>query len=289
MLLFTGLSGAAQNTNRLTQETETVSPLYNFDIQISQSDNLDLEFDISEITTQSKYYALIIGVSEYQDTKIKDLDQPVKDAHSLKKVLNEYYTFDDNNTIVLENPTQKLIIEKLDELSKKVSGNDNLLIFYAGHGKWDEKLQTGYWLPTDASLDNKSTWFSNSVMREYLKGIDSRHTLLIADACFSGGIFKTRSLSTTYSNAPMEIQKLFNEKSCKAITSGDLIEVPDNSVFMEYFVKELRKNKEVFTPTLNLFYNFRLTVINYSSQIPKYGVIEGTKDEGGEFIFIRKK
>jgi Caspase domain len=292
LLLFFAMSHSAwsQKKPNLTAESEAVSAVFNFDIGISNVDNIDLDFDISEITKQGKYYALIIGVADYKDAKIKDLDYPVKDANNLKRTLTELYAFESENTYILENPTQKQIIERLDELSKKVSANDNLLIFYAGHGKWDEKLQVGYWLPQDADINNKSTWFSNSLLKDYVKGIESKHTLLIADACFSGGIFKTRSL-LNFTGAPDEIKKLYNEKSRKAITSGSLSEVPDNSIFMESMVRELRKNKDVFLPAGVLFYNFRGTVLSFSShnQLPQYQVVEGTKDEGGEFIFVRKK
>ncbi len=63
-----------------------------------------------------------------------------------------------------------------------------MLIFYAGHGHRGEEMNQGYWLPRDAKGDNNSNWLSNSDLTDQLKVIDSKHTLVISDACFSGGI-----------------------------------------------------------------------------------------------------
>ncbi|MEO1654739.1 MAG: hypothetical protein AAFU64_14425 [Bacteroidota bacterium] len=160
------------------------------------------------------------------------------------------------------------------------------MIFYAGHGDWDEKLEIGYWLPSDSDKKDRSTWFPNSTLRDYIKGIRSRHTLLVADACFSGGIFKTRGLA----EASTAIEKLYEIPSRKAMTSGNLKEVPDRSVFIEYMVKSLKRNRDPYLPAGDLFYQFKNSVIDNSAngQVPLFGEIQGTGDEGGDFIFKRK-
>jgi len=84
------------------------------------------------------------------------------------------------------------MILALDELGRKLTMNDNLLIFYAGHGHWDDKSKLGYWLPSDAEMYNTVKWFRNSTLRDFIGSIQTRHTFLIADACFSGAIFKNK-------------------------------------------------------------------------------------------------
>ena len=66
-----------------------------------------------------------------------------------------------------------------------------------------------------------------------MNGIKTKHTLLVADACFSGGIFKTRS---AFGTPPAATNALYNLPSRKAMTSGTLTEVPDKSVFVEYLI-----------------------------------------------------
>ena len=232
------------------------------------------------------YYALIMGVNDYQDQTITDLDNPLRDARKLYEVLNLYYTFEKDNMILLENPTRAKIIETMDELSVKVSEDDNLLVFYAGHGHWDEEKELGYWLPSDSRSFSSANWLRNSTLQDYIATIPSRHTLLIADACFSGGIFKTRR---AFANAPMSVSKLHELPSRKGMTSGTLMEVPDESVFIQFLIKRLIDNEEKFISSEKLFASFREAVLNNSPNVPQFGTIQNAGDEGGDFIFIRKE
>jgi WD40 repeat protein len=236
---------------------------------------------------KSKYYALLIGINEYMDDDINDLDYPIGDVENLNRVLLSGYTFEKENIIILKNPKRAEMINALDDLRKKLTLNDNLLIFYAGHGYWDEKEKAGYWFPSDAAKKSTIEWLGNSQLRDKIGGIQTRHTLLIADACFSGSIFKTRAAFTT--NTPVGVQKLYDVLSRKAMTSGNLKEeVPDKSVFLEFLIKRLEENKEKFLSSGVLFSSFFDAVISNSENIPQFGVIQNVGDEGGDFIFIKK-
>ncbi len=266
-------------------ETRGRSQVFNFDVTIKTLETEDLEFDLDN--TQGKYYALIISAQNYADENIRDLSNPSTDAQKLKETLTTFYSFEEDDVTYLQDPTRDDLINTLEKLTKLVSEVDNLLIFYAGHGDWDENIEVGYWLPTDAVKGKKSTYFPNGTLQSYIKGIPAQHTLLIADACFSGGIFETRALK----GASKTIDKLYERKSRHAMTSGNLLEVPDQSVFMKYLMDRLRRNKEVYLSSSSLFYGFRDSVVdnNPNGNIPQFGKIAGTGDDGGEFIFIRKK
>ena len=232
-----------------------------------------------------RYYALLIAVEDYEHPSVSDLDNPVKDARRLKTVLEQEYRFDQIK--LLENPDRREIITSLGGLRSKLTQKDSLLVFYAGHGFWDEGIEQGYWLPSDAEQNNPVDWISNGTLRDYLRGIKSRHTLVISDACFSGSILKTRS---AFAKAAPVFQQLHKLPSRKAITSGTLNEVPDRSVFLEYLIKRLQQNEEALLTSQQLFSSFRVAVINNSpnQQIPQYGDIQQAGDEGGDFIFIKR-
>ena len=234
-----------------------------------------------------KYYALIIGINTYADPAIEDLDNPVPDATELQRVLLSHYMFAKENVIFLTNPTRSTIIESFDALSEKITNRDHLLIFYAGHGIWDERLNQGFWLPTDARMNSKAQWLSNSTIRDYIGGIKSKHTLLITDACFSGSIFKERGVTFNDGKALLEMYKL---PSRKAMTSGALKTVPDKSVFITYLTKNLITNERPLLSAEELFRTFKIAVINNSvnGQVPQYGPIGQAGDEGGDFIFLKR-
>jgi hypothetical protein len=234
--------------------------------QTLSSDNLpakpytDAEYAIGGGT----YYALLIGISNYNDPQISDLSYPTKDAETFFKALTSRYTFEGKNIKLLRNATMAEIIEALDYFAKIVRPVDNFLIFYAGHGIWDFSAEVGFWLPADASKNSKLDWFRNSTLRDYLREIKARHTLLITDACFSGSIFKSRS---PFMDAPVAIKNLYALPSRKAMTSGTLTEVPDQSVFLRYMKERLIENKEKYLSSEQLFSSLRLAVINNSNVI----------------------
>ncbi|NJN42560.1 MAG: caspase family protein [Flammeovirgaceae bacterium] len=280
-----GISGKV-TVSKVTPQIVSLSPTRDAatEVTIQQSD-----FEGSELykeLSNRKYYALIIGINDYQDKSIVQLDNPVKDATALGQILSTYYTFESDNIIVLTDPTRTKIIESFDELSLKINERDQLLIFYAGHGIWDERLNQGFWLPSDASLNSKAQWLSNSTIRDYVGGIRAKHTLLITDACFSGSIFKERAVFTN-SKAMLEMYKL---PSRKAMTSGALKTVPDKSVFIEYLTKNLIQNQSPLLSAEELFRTFKVAVINNSpnGQVPQYGPIGQVGDEGGDFIFLKR-
>jgi len=241
--------------------------------------------DSGDALEKGRYYALIIGIDQYADDRIGDLDYPIQDAESLFQTLVDSYTFLEENVTFLRNPSRTEMIIALDELSQEVSGDDNLLIFYAGHGYWDEKTGIGYWLPADASRSNTANWFRNSTLRDFIGSIPSRHTLLVADACFSGSIFKTRA---GFASPDQGISKLHELPSRKAMTSGSLKEVPDKSVFVKYLIRELQQNESRMLPSEELFGKFKTAVLNNSPNVPQYGTIQNVGDEGGDFIFTLK-
>ena len=72
------------------------------------------------------------------------------------------------------------------------------------------------------------------------------------------------------------------------MTSGTLEEVPDKSVFMLYLNKRLEENTQQFISAEELFSSFKTAVLNNSPNIPQYGEIKDTGDEGGDFIFVKK-
>ena len=269
-------TGTGKNTNNLGTR-----PSFN-------STNTRQEPAAEELRTDmiGKYYALLIGINEYDDPMITDLDAPITDAENLYIILSTSYSFRKDNIIFLENPKRHEIIDALDLLERTVTENDNLLIFYAGHGHWDESAHKGYWLPSDAHHESTANWFRNSSLTGYIASIKSKHTLLIADACFSGSIFKTRAAFPKDQEA---VARLYEKPSRKAMTSGTLKEVPDQSVFVRFLMKNLANNKEEFMPSEQLFYTLKPAVLNNSDNIPQFGEVKNAGDEGGDFIFIRKK
>ncbi len=249
-----------------------------------ETEELELVFNNPE-KKAPKYYALILGANDYIDDQVPDLAQPISDAAKLGLALTTRYTFDPQDVIFIKNPTREQIINELDRLTRRVTKNDNLLVFYAGHGYWDKETDFGYWLPIDSKSNTTSNWLANSQIRDYVAAIKSKHTLLITDACFGGSIFRNRK---TFEETSSPKNKLYDNPSRQAMTSGSLTEVPDKSLFLEYLVKRLNENTKDFLTAEELFSSFKTDVMNGSPVTPMFGDIKDSGDEGGDFMFVKK-
>jgi tetratricopeptide (TPR) repeat protein len=237
-------------------------------------------------TKEGKNYCLLIGAQNYEDLNIPSLENPIQDAVKLKLILKKDYDFEDGNIFNLFNPSANDVKRQLLELTTVIQPEDNLLIFYAGHGIWVEKEKKGYWLLVDAKRNDSNTWLQNKDVLNLIAKLPSRHTLLITDACFSGGVFKTRSIGK---NAPAALKTMDEKISRVAITSGNDTEVPDESVFMKYLVKALTDNKEKYLTAQKMFINQIMeAVMTETKTEPRYGTLELAGHVGGDYIFAKK-
>jgi len=244
---------------------------------------------LAKFTTDEKYYALIIGNNNYE--KLEDLDNAVNDAKDLEKVLKEKYGF----------KTTLLIDEKSDETENAIikftqnrDKNDNILIYYAGHGELIKKQKRGYWLPTDAGSTQDSKWLSNNNIKDLISSSDAKHILLVVDSCFSGSLMRGSGENKSVEKlTPSAVERFKKLKTRLVMTSGGNEFVADgignskNSVFAEPLIKALRDNNDVIR-SIELFQTVQNYVINNADQTPNHSLIHGTGHNGGEFLFFPK-
>ena len=149
------------------------------DDNINNPNILDIEW--------GNYYALVIGNNNYE-YDLDPLKTAVNDAVEIADILENKYGFEVTLSL---NATREIIYQELKKLSKILKENDNLLIYYAGHGTVDVKNNEGYWQPIGAKEDAEWTWFSVSELVNQIERFSHiKHILVIADSCFSGTIFQ---------------------------------------------------------------------------------------------------
>jgi hypothetical protein len=231
------------------------------------------------------YYLLAMAVESYTDIGIPPLYNPIKDAQKLINVLKTNYTFDEKNITFLKNPKREDMIVAFETLQKKLKKTDNLLVFFAGHGKMQNS--TGYWLPADAGVSSTTRWLSSSTLSDQIRDMPAKHTLVISDACFSGSLVLRDFESDSQNKTCDVLNKL---PSRRALTSNALAATPDDSVFLQYILKKLEGNTNACLTDQELHSLIVKPVIANSpnQQTPQYGTIRETGDEGGCFIFYKK-
>jgi formylglycine-generating enzyme required for sulfatase activity len=235
------------------------------------------------------YRALIIGINNYKDPKIPDLETPLNDARSMADLLKKKYGFV-VETIIDKEATRKSVYNALRNLSSTAKSNDSVLIYYAGHGDLDRQYNDGWWIPYDATAGDPTTYLDNIQVQKAMRSMNARHVLLISDSCYAGTLFgQTRSMPTVIDHK--YYLNLYNEKSRWGMTSGNKTPVLDggtggHSVFAYQLLKELKNNDEPFISTQEIYTRIAPIVSNNSEQAPMCRPIRNTGDQGGEFIFI---
>lgn len=242
------------------------------------------------------YRALIIGNNDYQseDGLWKPLKTAVSDARAVQKLLENSYGFSDVS--VIENATRRDVLKAFEALSQKVLPDDNVLVYYAGHGFMESETNRGYWIPVDAEGRDNTTFLGNSTIRDELTLIASRakHTLLISDSCFSGTLLRrgVRGIPDA-ADSEQYYKKVSSKKSVQIMTAGGVEFVDDNyqssnhSPFTYFLLNELKNNDRPMLTLSELSTNVEKAVANNVDQVPESGVLHGAGDELGEFIFIK--
>ena len=303
------LEGAYSNANDLVLEVKMNEPLPTTDIMIAQNtapaempekplyrgsgDPLKgLNVSKSKDMIIGRYYALIIGVNKYSGSW-PALQNAVADAKAIEAMLKSKYKFDDFKVMYDEQATRVAIIDAFDQLAKVAKPEDNVFIYYSGHGEFKQELNKGFWVPVDAKTNSVANYISNADLQAYLGGIKSKHTLLVADACFSGDIFRGGTVSVPFEESEKYFKEVHGLSSRQAMTSGGVEPVMDggkdgHSVFAYYFLKSLGDNDNKYFDAGQIYNKIRIPVINNSEQSPKLAPVKNTGDEGGQFIFIKK-
>ena len=235
-------------------------------------------------------FALIISNSNYDN--LNDLTSPKKDAKVLSEVLKYNYGY---NVELISNASRREIIKSFNKLKNNLKANDNLIVYYAGHGKSDG--DTSFWLPREAFPDDDTDWIEDSTIERKIGQIKARNILVIADSCFSGNL--TRGVDIVSVDTNEEVLNTYrNTVSRVAITSGGDEPILDkgpsgHSIFAAALIDYLKSQKNGFTAQeLSLGISDRVlnTSIDYGmKQTPSYGQLFNAGHVGLDFVFTPKQ
>jgi len=243
------------------------------------------------------FRALVIGINRYAPAGA-DGWQPLQsaraDAEAVAGVLASDYGFS-VQTLLDGDATRAALLNALDELA--TSGPDGAdLIYFAGHGFYDETLQEGYWIPADArktvgGRPAKEDWLWNSTLTRLINASRARHVLVLSDACYSGSLFRgDEPLSARGGQAWYE--RAIAKPSRYLISSGGNEPVLDSGAGHSVFAQEVltfltHGDKAIFSAN-DLGAALRERVAALTGQMVHMGPLPVSGHAGGEFVFIRR-
>lgn len=142
-------------------------------------------------------YALVMGVSHYQDAEIPDLKFAADDARAVADSLIANGRFPEENVHLLvdDEATQRSMRVALTKISD-VARQDLVVLYFAGHGcadirttadGGDDELTWKYLVPHDADRRYlRDTAISMDDLRDKFSEVRSERVVLLLDSCYSG-------------------------------------------------------------------------------------------------------
>jgi uncharacterized protein len=244
------------------------------------------------------YYALLIGNQNYEE--LENLVTPISDLQRAEKVLKEKYGF---TVFTIADGDNVQVMRAINDLYEVLGEQDNLLIFYAGHGNrlTTGGVEIGYWLPANAEAPPRNTyWVANEFITGHLARLKAKRVLVVADSCYAGLLSQEPSFLLLGNDGPryddMEFLRFkLNKRSRLLLSSGGDSPVLDeggggHSVFARAFLEELEKNDQLM-PSPELFLRVR-DQVNLSAarmafeQAPEFKTIKSAGHEVGDFFFV---
>ncbi len=246
-----------------------------------------------EMPRRGKDFALFIAVTNYQQWS--ELKHPIAEVEKIAAELYQNYEFD---TLILRNPSQDEIITTLRNYNKVYpSGDEQLLIYFSGHGEFDELTKEGFFIPRDGKLNDKAqtSYLAFSRLQRIVESINCRHILLAIDACYSGTfdrLVALRDKGELRFGRPGETQNvrdqyIKNELTLQSryfIASGKKVATPDASNFAAYFLRALRNGGRDH----NILTMFELVAeLQKAQPKPHFSTFQGHQEESN-FLFVKK-
>ena len=239
-------------------------------------------------------YALIFATDQYDNWN--DLVNPVFDSRAISEELKKNYGF---KVDMVENASQSEILKKLrDYAEKKYQPLDQLFIFFAGHGTYDQTFGEGFVVTKESLLNDegKTSYLSHNRLRSIINNIPAEHIFLGMDVCF-GGTFDQALASSR--GGEEEVYKEQNQaefltrkltyKTRRFLTSGGKTYVSDgipgkHSPFAKSFLEALRSRggKDGMLTLPEVF-----TFVERLKIVPRFGEF-GDNAPGSDFIFVAR-
>jgi len=246
-----------------------------------------------------RYHAYVIGINKYKYSPPVGWDHlktAENDAEAVAEVLEDDYGFDVKR-LIGKAATRVAIMNALDEISS-CTLDDAVLIYFAGHGVYEDDLGEGFWIPQDAkkktgSRTAKQDWIWNSIITKMVGASHARHVLIIADACYAGSLFRGKSRESADEKDITWYLKAMAKPSRYLITSTDYEPALDtgarNSVFATVLLNALRHPEEGVFSASDIGHRLREKVAGMTRQHVRMGPLGVPSDAGGEFVFVKDK
>ncbi|MBK7409917.1 MAG: caspase family protein [Saprospirales bacterium] len=229
-------------------------------------------------------HLLAIAIDNYEYCQV--LNNCVNDATGLIEVLKERYNFSEENiqTLFNEEATRPKIHEYLKGLKDRVKPEDSVVIYFSGHGETEDNV--GYWIPVEAHPSAEWEFVSTNDIKSRLDSINSFHTFVIVDACFSGALFTSyRSVKAGNENKRSRLGLAASHTRERAFDGA----AGENSPFSTHLLKMLWENTGLLSAhKLAAELIDEVYAVTKGKQTPVFKPLDVKGDDAGQYVFRLK-
>lgn len=253
-----------------------------------------------------------IGINQYQHQP--QLDNPINDAKAVLALFKQhgFEELPGVPSLIADDATRAAIADLPNRLGAELAPEDNLVVFFAGHGDKVERQapdpaqpsktythRTGYLIPVDGPSDRPGEWIKLDGFLDDLSALPARHIFVILDACKSG-IALAEKFRVKGGDQPTAVAALRQLPSRRVLTSARHDEKAaeggsgsGHSVFAEALIaavqdRQADKDGDGYIKTVDLFSFIQDRVSDRAKrlfnlrQTPDYGYLPG--DGSGDLV-----
>jgi hypothetical protein len=160
-------------------------------------------------------WAVVVGISKYKYSgpKLPNLIFADDDAKVFVRTLNNLGWSESHIKLLLnEDATQRNIMIALESWLTKTGPNDQIILFWAGHGYPDpEDPEKVYFACYDTDVSIPATGYRMDYVRRALEERKSKNVIILADTCHAGKLITRGEGSRGISIVP-DLNKMVREK-----------------------------------------------------------------------------
>jgi len=233
--------------------------------------------EIKPLSDDEKFHAIFLANSDYSGGKWPALKTTVPEAKAIRQLLIDKYNFSPENIDTVFNKNKVDMLTAIANKMAKLTDNDNLIIFYGGHGYFTESTNLAYWVPLGTGSEFE--YISNTELTNLIANCPARHILIMADACFSGAM-------RGGVNTPSKYEYKF--KSRQLLTSGGTEPVPGKSAYVQMVLEALKNNEDTYVSARELYGRIAKGIIDQTKTEPTLRDLNVAGSMGGQFYFKKK-
>jgi hypothetical protein len=207
-----------------------------------------------EVFGQGRWWAVLVGVSEYQDYEAQDrygnywsLPECSEDVTALQQQLLRCQYDKDHIKLLTGAPTRNQIISALQSYADATERDDLLLFYFSGHGEAEDGQN--YLIANDSFKNSlKNTGLALTTVKEIVGGARARAKIIVIDACHSGANLRVKGIPQM---SPDFIQQVYEQAkgwaviaSCEQGQLSYIMKGQPRSVFTHFLLEALGKQAD---------------------------------------------